>query len=55
MSSLPGHRASDTLRRSILHRRIGRLLDDALRDLRVRVTALMNVVMHAAVAVSVYC
>ena len=42
MSSLPGHRASDTLRRSILHRRIGRLLDDGLRDLRVSVTALVQ-------------
>ena len=42
MSSLPGHRASDTLWRSILHRRIGRLLDDALRDLGVRVTVLVQ-------------
>ncbi len=55
MSSLPGHRASHTLRRSILHRRIGRLLDDGLRDLRVSVPALCrevhaHVVMHAAVA-----
>ena len=42
MSSLPGHRASHTLRRSILHRRIGRLLDDGLRDLRVSVPALVH-------------
>jgi hypothetical protein len=42
-SSLPGHRASHTLRRSILlHRRIGLLLDDGLRDLGVRMTALVQ-------------
>jgi hypothetical protein len=42
MSSLPGHRASDTLRRRRLYGGIGRLLDDGLRALGVRVTALVQ-------------
>jgi hypothetical protein len=46
MSSLPGHRASHTLRRSMLQSRIGRLLHNGLRDLlhdlRVRVTAVLQ-------------
>ena len=55
MRRLAGDRASDTLRRRILHGGIGRLLDDGLRDLRVSVPALCrevhaHVVMHAAVA-----
>jgi hypothetical protein len=57
MRRLAGDRASDTLRRSILHGGIGHLLDDGLRDLGVRVTALVQRAacecsdgMHAAVA-----
>jgi len=42
MSSLAGDRARDTFRRRILHGGIGRLLDDAQRDLGVRVTALVQ-------------
>jgi hypothetical protein len=42
MRRLPGDRASDTLRRSMLHGGIGRLLNDGLRDLGVRVTALVQ-------------
>jgi hypothetical protein len=43
MRRLAGDRASDTLRRRrILHGGIGRLLDDGLRDLGVRVTALVQ-------------
>jgi hypothetical protein len=42
MSRLTGDRASDTLRRRILHRGIDCLLDDALSDLCVRVTALVQ-------------
>jgi hypothetical protein len=42
MRRLAGDRASDTLRRSILHGGIGCLLDDGLRDLRVRVAALLQ-------------
>jgi hypothetical protein len=42
MRRLAGDRASDTLRRSILHGGIGRLLDDGLRDLGVRVPALVQ-------------
>ncbi len=39
---LAGDRASDTLRRRLLHGGIGLLLDDGLRDLGVRVTALVQ-------------
>jgi hypothetical protein len=42
MRRLAGDRAGDTLRRRILHGGIGRLLDDGLRDLDVRVTALVQ-------------
>jgi hypothetical protein len=42
MRRLAGDRASDTLWRRILHGGIGRLLDDGLRDLGVRVTALVQ-------------
>ncbi len=42
MRRLAGDRASETWRRSILHGGIGRLLDDGLRDLGVRVTALVQ-------------
>jgi hypothetical protein len=42
MRWLAGDRASDTLRLSILHGGGGRVLDDGLRDLGVRVTALVQ-------------
>ena len=42
MRRLAGDRASDTLRRRIVHGGIGRVLDDGLRDLGVRVTALVQ-------------
>ena len=42
MRRLAGDRASDTLRRRIVHGGIGGLLDDGLRDLGVRVTALVQ-------------
>jgi hypothetical protein len=42
MRRLAGDRASDTLRRRILHGGTGRLLDDGLRALGVRVTELVQ-------------